>query len=105
MDQSPTDGHVGAMTRTTLGKLIWGDKPKEHRPNYNERGYDGEWRKFRKTFLYCNPLCADCRRVATEVHHIAKVRDRPDLRLDVNNCMPLCKSCHSKRTARGINEG
>lgn len=38
---------------------------------------------------------------ATEVHHIIKIAARPDLRLDQENLMSLCKSCHGRRTGRG----
>jgi 5-methylcytosine-specific restriction protein A len=53
-----------------------------------------------------HPLCSDCLKVkrvvpATDVHHIAKVADAPDKRLDLDNLMSLCHSCHSVRTARG----
>ena len=53
-----------------------------------------------------HPLCRDCAGIgmvtaAAEVHHVAKVIDRPDLRLEASNLMPLCKACHSRRTARG----
>ena len=56
--------------------------------------------------LAANPLCADCTErglvtPANEVHHLLKVRDRPDLKLDAENVRCLCESCHSTRTARG----
>jgi 5-methylcytosine-specific restriction protein A len=61
---------------------------------------------FRDAYLSAHPLCADCQALgdvtaANEVHHIAKLRDRPDLRLDATNVMGLCKTHHSERTARG----
>ena len=72
----------------------------------SERGYDALWQRFRRFVLSRHPLCADCRErsliiAATEVHHIEKVRDRPDLRLDPTNVRALCKPCHSARTAQG----
>jgi 5-methylcytosine-specific restriction endonuclease McrA len=53
-----------------------------------------------------HPLCEDCSgrgtvEAATEVHHIEKVRRRPELRLAWGNLMPLCDGCHNARTARG----
>ncbi|WP_408734794.1 HNH endonuclease [Gluconobacter morbifer] len=77
-----------------------------HRGSASARGYDRKWQAFRKWFLIRNPLCHDCRREqlltpATEVHHIQKLRDAPDRRLDATNCMALCHSCHSTRTACG----
>jgi 5-methylcytosine-specific restriction endonuclease McrA len=38
---------------------------------------------------------------ATDVHHIAKLRERPDLRFEETNLMPLCSGHHDARTARG----
>lgn len=45
-----------------------------------KRGYNGHWQDFRVMFLAKNPLCRDCNangqiKVATEVHHIHKLRD------------------------------
>ena len=72
----------------------------------DQRGYDRAWRRFRLGVLQTAPLCADCHKrgnltAATEVHHIVKLRDRPDLKLDPANVMPLCRPCHSSRTANG----
>lgn len=70
------------------------------------RGYDHRWRQFRDLMLSQRPLCQDCEQdgratAANEVHHIQKLRHRPDLRLDPNNVRCLCTPCHSRRTARG----
>jgi 5-methylcytosine-specific restriction protein A len=56
--------------------------------------------------LQLKPLCEDCQArglvvSATEPHHIVKVRDRPDLRLEPANIRCLCKACHTLRTGRG----
>jgi 5-methylcytosine-specific restriction enzyme A len=60
------------------------------------------WRRFRKWFLKYHPLCADCARAAsTDVHHVKKVREFPELALKASNCMGLCHSCHAVRTERG----
>lgn len=85
-------------------------QPKQRAPDYREsarkRGYDRDWERCREAFLTSEPLCADCLErgmvtPANEVHHVAKVKDRPDLRLDRENLRALCKTCHSRRTARG----
>jgi 5-methylcytosine-specific restriction protein A len=60
------------------------------------------WRKLRAMQLAAHPLCADCvaggrLRAASEVHHKIGRKLRPDLALDLDNLMSLCKSCHSKR--------
>ena len=74
------------------------------RGNSTERLYNAAWKRFRLWFLSHpdNAICLDCHQApATEVHHVLKVRDRPDLRLTASNCLGLCQSCHAKRTARG----
>lgn len=78
----------------------------QYRMSSSNRGYDGPWRKLRKTFIRENPLCHDCMvkgryKPTREVHHIKKVKEYPSLRLVKSNLMGLCKSCHSIRTARG----
>jgi 5-methylcytosine-specific restriction protein A len=69
--------------------------------NTKDRGYGGDWVKFRAWFLRRHPACADCPDAATEVHHEIKIAVRPDLRLVESNCEGLCESCHSKRTRAG----
>jgi 5-methylcytosine-specific restriction endonuclease McrA len=69
-------------------------------------GYDREWERFRKRILAQHPFCADCLRrgqmtPARDVHHIKKLRDFPQFRLDPRNVMTLCIACHSDRTNRG----
>jgi len=64
-----------------------------------------EWRMFRKYILAQTPLCELCidkdrLNPATEIHHKVDIIDRPELRLDMNNLQPLCKSCHSEITAQ-----
>lgn len=76
------------------------------RPNSTARGYDRKWNKFRESILNERPLCQDCLEAgltspANEVHHIKKLREAPELRLEPSNVMCLCKACHSRRTARG----
>ena len=59
------------------------------------------WRKFREVVLQKFPICQDCEVLPScEVHHIVKARTRK-LLLSFRNVLALCKSCHSKRTARG----
>jgi 5-methylcytosine-specific restriction enzyme A len=78
----------------------------EHRPNSYQRGYDKRWAAFRQAYLADHPLCRDCDAeghvtAAAEVHHIKKLRDRPDLQYEEANLLGLCKRHHSARTARG----
>ena len=72
------------------------------RPSRHRRGYDSVWVRFRTDYLRVHPYCQaiGCHAVATELHHIKRVIDRPDLRLVPSNVVALCKSCHSAITAR-----
>lgn len=79
----------------------------------NDRFYTGKvWRNCRQAFLNIpgNRLCHDCLlktppayTATEEVHHIKDRRQYPDLALDFDNMMPLCKSCHSRRTMTEMN--
>ena len=77
-----------------------------HERTTKERGYGADWQAFRKRRLTDQPLCEDCIEAgrvtpATEVHHLKKIKDRPDLRLVEENTRCLCSPCHKKRSARG----
>jgi len=77
---------------------------KDDRRNSSQRGYDSRWQRLRKWFLMQpeNAICADCRRAAsTDAHHVRKIIDYPDERLDPDNLRGLCGACHRIRTARG----
>ena len=69
------------------------------------RGYDAQWRKYRKAFLEAHPLCAACALQATltpaeHVDHIVPVTGPADpLFWDESNHQGLCASCHSRKTA------
>ena len=87
-------------------------KPKSHRPAANrrhartttQRGYGWRHQQFRERVLRERPLCEDCLPVvtpATDVHHVRKIKDRPDLACEDSNVMCLCSECHTKRTSRG----
>jgi len=67
------------------------------------RGYDWDWIQLSRAYRKRFPLCNDCELLtpATEVHHIQKIEDRPDLRLVPSNLMALCRSCHTARTLKG----
>ena len=89
------------------------DKKKKANFNYDQsrlpahlRGYDHSWRKARSDFLQKHPLCEDCMKEgiytqATDLHHRMKAKEHPHLFYDDRYWMPLCHSCHSKRTAAG----
>lgn len=78
----------------------------ERRKSAHQRGYGRDWRRVRAEKLWDQPCCEDCLdeglvTPAVEVHHLVKVRNAPHLRLEMENLRSLCKSHHSRRTARG----
>lgn len=65
--------------------------------------YGWTWRKVRKAYLAAHPLCEMCRsegryRAAEEVHHKKPLAAGGTHEAD--NLAALCKSCHSRITAR-----
>lgn len=44
-----------------------------------------------------NYQCVECGKVATEVHHIVELNEDWSKRLDIDNLIPLCTSCHNKK--------
>ena len=76
------------------------------RENAYQRGYDKRWARCRAAFLALHPLCDDCRAqdlytTATEVHHVLKLADYPELKFESTNLMALCHTCHYARTING----
>lgn len=66
-----------------------------------QRGYDARWRRVRLMVLREEPLCRECAKAgrvtpATEVHHI----DGDVRNMTRENLEPLCRECHSRKTAR-----
>lgn len=61
-----------------------------------------EWRKLRALkFANANGLCERCYAngkivPAKEIHHIEPIEDNWDRRLDYDNLMALCSSCHNE---------
>lgn len=91
--------------QTHLQRLrLSGRRTPEDRPPPSKRGYDRRWMRLRRWFLARHPLCAHCLKrgfttPATEVDHIKPLREG-GARLDQSNLQALCKSCHSRKTAR-----
>ena len=53
------------------------------------------WPTFRDAFLRANKQCVCCRtKSGLEVHHKKPYHLYPELELDVNNVMTLCRRCH-----------
>jgi len=62
--------------------------------------YDSRWSRLSKRKRRANPLCERCESkdyitLATEVHHIQKIRDAPHLKYDWENLMSVCSRCHA----------
>lgn len=73
-------------------------------PEWHDRVYGGRWQRVRSEFIKANPLCAHCRdrgrfTMAQEVDHITPHKGDMELFWDAGNWQPLCKSCHSRKTA------
>ena len=72
------------------------------RPNSYRRGYDRRWQRYRAAFLARHLLCEHCGAVANEVDHVEPVvggQSDPKFWAPTNH-QALCKSCHSRKTAR-----
>ena len=85
---------------------------RRQRGSSNKRGYTYRWQKEREVYLIRNPLCENCLnkhdviRAATEVDHIEPHKGDMKLFWDSdNNWQGLCKSCHSKKTAKEQRKG
>lgn len=58
-------------------------------------GRSRKWPQARKEALKKSPFCAACHDLKDlQVHHIIPFRLRPDLELDQENLIVLCKHCH-----------
>lgn len=72
----------------------------------NDVKYNAEWKKLSKKILSERPKCELCKirgidKDSEEVHHIFKFAEQleedlaKELMLDENNCLALCKRCHT----------
>ena len=62
------------------------------------------WQRLRAQYLAKHVLCERClakgkTTLATEVHHIIKCHDNPQLQMDTNNLEALCQPCHAPMQA------
>jgi 5-methylcytosine-specific restriction endonuclease McrA len=63
------------------------------------------WQRTRQLKLNQNPICEVCgTRFATQVHHLLKARERPDLRFVMTNLQSICAWCHAKETQKETQE-
>ncbi len=70
------------------------------------RFYDSKaWKIVRQAALAKNPICEICRRKpATVVHHLIRLKERPDLALEEANLQTACASCHNSESQREMTE-
>ena len=92
-----------ACTAPGCGVLVSRGRCDRHRHRHRRektkaRGYGGTWRKIRAGILRAEPMCRHCERApATEVDHIVPLNaGGTNARA---NLQPLCKRCHSIKTA------
>ena len=57
------------------------------------------WREFRAATLAANPMCAamGCKQPSHHVDHVVS-RRKGGAEFDLTNCLPLCASCHSRKS-------
>ena len=72
-------------------------RPVAPRPASYFQPYMGEWRRIREKFLQEHPYCALCNGQATVVDHVLPLARGGTH--DTGNLEPLCRSCHSRKTA------
>ena len=108
----------GSSTSFQIGQLPW-NKGKKHpavagdkNPNWKggvtsknelirKSGAYKEWRF--SVYERDNYTCMSCRGSESgtlNAHHIKRFADYPELRLDIDNGITLCKSCHQEEHAR-----
>lgn len=74
-----------------------------------QRGYDNHWAKYSIQYRAEHPLCIQCLNQGRttpvgHVDHIIPVTGPDDPRFwDESNHQPLCRSCHSRKTAQEEN--
>lgn len=68
--------------------------------------YDSRWRKFSHEYRLRNPFCVECLKVGAynsqhiHVDHIIPLEQAPERKYDGSNLQSLCRTCHSKKTAK-----
>lgn len=73
-------------------------RPADDRPSAAKRGYGRKWRVIRAAFLKAHPRCEACGASASEAdHRTPRAAGGSDAWA---NLRPLCKPCHSRKTAR-----
>ena len=76
-------------------------RARRQQPSAIMLGYDAVWEKLRRLVKVRDPICVVCgRRPTRDIDHILpKTQGGTD---DLTNLQGLCKSCHSRKTAREV---
>jgi 5-methylcytosine-specific restriction endonuclease McrA len=78
----------------------------QQRSTTTERLYGWKWQKFRRWYFMHpdNVMCktAGCNKVAEHLHHLIKLRLRPDLQYVLSNLEGHCAEHHNALTAAGF---
>lgn len=72
-----------------------------HTKSARERGYGTDWTRVSRMVRTEEPLCVVCKAqgrttAATEVHHVKPIKDAPGERLQRDNLMSVCRTCHEE---------
>lgn len=72
--------------------------------------YGRRWQRVAKQYLADHPFCVTCQQeghvtIATQCDHVIPHRGDPALFWDPENWQPLCRPCHSAKTAREVGLG
>ena len=73
----------------------------DKRSNTTARGYGADWSSVRKQALKRDRFACPCGERAVLVHHIKPITGPQDpLRLDLDNCVSMCRDCHERLHGR-----
>lgn len=66
------------------------------RRKFSKQGRSSEWKDLRDSFILREKVCGYCMRQDKdmEVHHITPFHVAPELELEEDNLIVLCKKCH-----------
>ena len=93
---TPYNGHSLCPDCEAVRQVVYN---KNVRDKKADRFYHSKsWKKLSAAVLArAEYKCALCGGLAVEVHHIKDIRGHWEQRLDPDNLMPLCTSCHNKQ--------
>jgi 5-methylcytosine-specific restriction endonuclease McrA len=97
------DKHNREKGKKFYGELFKKGKKNTERadPFYSSR----KWLALRAAKVRSNPICEHCNKKLTqEVHHIKPIKEYPHLKLNRDNVVCLCRSCHFKETTKEVKE-